>query len=51
MTNHDGVVSDFTLSPIGDAFAIVIAGQAAPPELAVLAIDGGLAVPLTNRAG
>ncbi len=37
VTNHDGVVSDFTLSPIGDAFAIVIAGQTAPPELAVLA--------------
>ncbi|HYI14402.1 MAG TPA: prolyl oligopeptidase family serine peptidase [Thermomicrobiales bacterium] len=50
VTNHDGVVSDFTLSPIGDAFAIVIAGQTAPPELAVLAIDGGLAVPLTNSS-
>ena len=50
VTNHDGVVSDFTFSPIGDAFAIVITGQTAPPELAVLAIDGGLPVPLTNTS-
>jgi dipeptidyl aminopeptidase/acylaminoacyl peptidase len=50
ISNHDGVVSDFTLSPAGDAFAIVIASQTAPPEIAVLTAEGGLAVPLTNAA-
>jgi len=50
ITHHDGVISDFTLAPAGDAFAIVIASQTAPPEIAILAAEGGLAVPLTSAA-
>jgi dipeptidyl aminopeptidase/acylaminoacyl peptidase len=47
VTNQQGMVGDFALAPGGEQVALVLAAQTAPPELAVLAADGGLPVPLT----
>ena len=47
VTNQHGVVSDFAFAPSGERCALIVATQTAPPELAVLASEGGLPVPLT----
>lgn len=48
VTNQDGVVSDFAYSPVTDSFGAIVASQTAPPELAVVSAEGGLAVPVTS---
>ena len=42
VTNQPGSVSEFALAPGGAGFAIVVASQTAPPEIARLSADGGL---------
>jgi len=46
----EGMVSDFALAWTGGSgqFAMVVARQTAPPEIAVCTVDGGLPAPLTN---
>jgi dipeptidyl aminopeptidase/acylaminoacyl peptidase len=51
VTNQHGVVSDFAVAPDGERCALIVATQTTPPELAVLATEGGLPVPLTNTGG
>lgn len=50
VTNMAGAVGDFDLSPLGRSFAVVSSTQTTPPEIAILAVDGGLPVPVTSAA-
>ena len=48
VTQLHGQITDMALSPAGDRFAIVVSRPTEPPELAVLAVGGGLPALLTS---